>query len=508
MRRLNDMSINRKLTMLILASCITVLLLAGAVNIFAEIATTRKSLSDSLAIKADLLGRNSAAPLAFHRPEDADELSKTLSSLAADPHVILACVYDKNGNLFSEYVRKGQTVAPPASPPPLGKVFRDGYLEVARSVRLDGNDIGTIYLQSDLDELYSQIEMHAAIILVILVGSIILAIGVSPRLRQPIAEPILVLTNVARRVAQDRDYAVRARKTGTDEIGLLTDAFNQMLDEIETTHISLKTAKETAEAASQAKDQFLAVLSHELRTPLTPVLLTISLLQRNRQIPAEIREDIDTIRRHVELEARLIDDMLDVTRITRGKLQLHFESVDIHKKIQDAIAICLSERMSDVHISLEATRHHVSGDAGRLTQVFWNLMSNARKFTPPGSAIRIRSNNPSDGKIHIEISDTGVGIAPEMLPRIFNAFEQADASFVRQFGGLGLGLTIVKALVEAHRGSITAHSEGLGKGSTFAVTLDTIEVPSTGQATTPAKPTEPAASAGPLRVLLVEDHPM
>lgn len=508
MQRFRDMSINRKLTVLILTSCATVLVLAGVAMIAAEIATSRRFMVDELGVKADLVARASQAPLAFlHQSGDSEDLAKTLSALAVDPHILRACIYDKNGTIVGTYVRKDGNPQFPPHPSPMVRTFSSRYLEVTHPVMVDGNQLGTIYIRADLGRLYGQIEMHAAIILAILVGAILLTIAIAPRLRQPIAEPVLALAAVARRVAQDNDYSARAKKYGNDEVGLLTDAFNRMLGEIESTHTSLRVAKESAESANKAKDQFLAVLSHELRTPLTPVLLTTSLLQENHSLPAEVQDDVQTIRRHVELEARLIDDMLDLTRITRGKLQLHFEPADSHKIIKDAIKICLSDRMEDVTIALAAKDYYVRADPGRLTQVFWNLLSNARKFTPQGSKILVRSENPAPGRIRIQVIDSGIGIDPKALPRIFNAFDQVDSAVARRVGGLGLGLTIAKALVDAHGGTLVASSEGPGTGSTFTVELNTIPVPSNQPQPTSPDPLQSNSSAAvPLNLLLVEDH--
>ena len=266
----------------------------------------------------------------------------------------------------------------------------------------------------------------------------------------------------------------------------------------------LATAKEAAEAANRAKDQFLAMLSHELRTPLTPVLLTVSLLEHHQQLPKEVHDDLQTIRRQIELEARLIDDLLDLTRITQGRLQLNFETTDAHLLIRSALEICCPERMQDITLALEAQRRHVCADPARFQQIFWNLLSNASKFTPFGRPITIRSSNTDDGKIRIQVIDEGVGIEAAALPRIFNAFEQADPSLTRNFGGLGLGLTITKALVEYHGGTVRAESGGKGKGATFTVEMATL-------VSVPARPKRVASSPSapgraPLRILLVEDH--
>jgi len=261
-----------------------------------------------------------------------------------------------------------------------------------------------------------------------------------------------------------------------------------------------------AEAASKAKDHFLAALSHELRTPLTPVLLKVAELRQSPNTPSFLRADLRMIQRNVELEAKLIDDLLDLTRITRGKLSLHREVTDVHPLLRQAVGICADEAMAKrlrIDVQAGAAEHHVWGDEARLQQVFWNLLKNAVKFTPAGGAVEVRTDNDEPGRIRIDVIDRGIGIEPGTLPRLFNAFEQGDPSITRTLGGLGLGLAISKALVDQHGGTLTGVSAGRGKGATFTVTLDTVPPPPAGEVTAAA-----GSAQGPrsLRLLLVEDH--
>jgi two-component system CheB/CheR fusion protein len=232
----------------------------------------------------------------------------------------------------------------------------------------------------------------------------------------------------------------------------------------------LERAKETAEAASAAKDRFLANLSHELRTPLNPVLLWADDVLRHSNLPPEIADGLRMVCRNVELEARLIDDLLDLTRIARGKLQLDLQEADAHDLLNHAIEIVRADlkcRHIQVSLALDASSHRVSVDPPRLQQVFWNLLRNACKFSSENGTILVRTYNPSPNSISIEVVDNGVGIKPEFLNKIFDAFEQ----FETKSEGLGLGLAISKAIVETHGGSIAARSQGPGRGATFTVTL-------------------------------------
>jgi signal transduction histidine kinase/ActR/RegA family two-component response regulator len=266
--------------------------------------------------------------------------------------------------------------------------------------------------------------------------------------------------------------------------------------------------------ANAAKDQFLALLSHELRNPLTPVIAMVGELEASASQSPQTRQALEVIRRNVELEARLIDDLLDVTRIAKGKLQLTFETVCVHQILQRAHEICLEEinaRKQKVEFNLRAQRSFVSGDPARLQQIFWNVIKNSVKFTPEGGQIRIETTNPSAETIEIAIIDAGIGIEKEKLDRVFNAFEQGQSSITRRFGGLGLGLAISKAMVDAHDGAIHVQSGGKDQGSTFTVRLKTVPAPALSDNERPApRPSSPGKSGNgeqPLtRVLVVDDH--
>ena len=264
-----------------------------------------------------------------------------------------------------------------------------------------------------------------------------------------------------------------------------------------------EAARAEAERQSAAKDRFLAMLSHELRTPLTPVLASALTLEYETDLPASIRESLQLIRRNVELEARLIDDLLDLTRISKGKVQLNFEAVDAHRLLQNALKIYQTEidrKNLALNLDLAAEKAYLQADPARLQQIFWNLINNAVKFTPPKGQITISTTNRGDCELRVQIADTGLGIEPDALPKIFNAFEQGTRT---QSGGLGLGLAICKTLVEGHKGAITAESSGRNQGAKFTLTFPTCDKP--GVASVP-QVADKAAERRTMRVLLVEDH--
>lgn len=298
-------------------------------------------------------------------------------------------------------------------------------------------------------------------------------------------------------------YPIKPDGGTVTELVILLEDFTQRIE----TDAELHRAKEAAEAANAAKDQFLAVLSHELRNPLAPVLTTVNTMQSGPMTPDEFANALDVIQRNVELEARLIDDLLDITRVSRGKLHLDRHPIDAHLVLKHAVEICQPDARAKrllLTTSIHAPQHHVNADPARLQQVFWNILKNAVKFTPTGGSITVATRNDEHNRLLVEITDNGIGIEPHLIPRIFDAFEQANPAITRRFGGLGLGLAISKTLVEAHGGTLTAHSDGPDRGTTFTLTLHTVPAPAPA-----AKPRDaaPSANGWGKRILLVEDQP-
>ena len=317
-----------------------------------------------------------------------------------------------------------------------------------------------------------------------------------------------------------RDQGLRVRKDGStfeaeviitalrDDAGKIrgfSKVTRDVTDQIRSREFEAE--KSAAQKASKAKDDFLAALSHELRTPLTPALAAATYLQDNAEkLPPEFVEDVEIIKRNVQLQARLFDDLLDLTRIARGKLHLELEDCDVHTIIENALDMAdstIAAKQLNISTQLEAKEYHILADCIRLQQVFWNLINNAVKFTAQGGQITIRTFNDKSKRIHFEITDTGIGIEPQRLASLFQPFEQADPSVTRQFGGLGLGLAISKRLVDLHHGRIEADSRGRSFGATFKVTLDTLP---RGSAAIGLNHRGGGKTSKPLRILLVEDH--
>jgi PAS domain S-box-containing protein len=271
------------------------------------------------------------------------------------------------------------------------------------------------------------------------------------------------------------------------------------------TEHELRVAKETAETANKAKDQFLAMLSHELRTPLTPVLATLNLWEASEDVPAPLHSDVQMLRRSIELEARIIDDLLDLTRIARGMLSFSPENTDVHALIEFLVGLSQSEFQNKhlkIALHLNAPQSNVYTDASRLQQVLWNILRNAVKFTDIGGRVMIATANDGHGNIDIAVTDTGIGMTEETMSKLFIPFEQADPTRNRHYGGLGLGMAISNALVDLLKGKLSARSEGLGRGSTF-----TVSFPATEAAAQPTEPDSgPKVSRDKVKLLLVEDH--
>jgi PAS domain S-box-containing protein len=268
----------------------------------------------------------------------------------------------------------------------------------------------------------------------------------------------------------------------------------------------LRLAKEVAERSSAAKDDFLASLSHELRTPLTPALMAATVLEKDVGLPETARSDISLIRRNIELEARLIDDLLDLTLITHGKLSLHTDEINLHTCLNRAIEACQGDarqKRLNIQIELNARRTQIIGDSVRVQQVCSNVLRNAVKFTPERGTISLTTGNDDHNNVWIRITDSGIGFTHDQAARIFEPFAQGGRHVTRQFGGLGLGLAITRSIMHAHGGGIEAQSPGLNQGATFTLRFP-LAVEAGRKA---AKPVvrAPDHQSG-LNILLVEDH--
>jgi methyl-accepting chemotaxis protein len=387
----SNLPINRKLTAVILLTCTLALVVTGAAMIATEWMMSRQALVQNLTVQADLLGRNSTAPLSFHREEDAEEVSKTLSALQSDVHIVAACIYDKSQHRFGEYVRVGAVGNFPEQPPSDGHHFAGDALEISQPIVLEQARLGTIFLRADLGSIYGRLELHAAIVGLVLLATIAMAFVLSSRLRRPIAGPILALTDVAVKVAKTRDYSARAAKRGGDEVGLLSDAFNQMLGEIESAQSSLQKANDSMHAQTREVVDGINVLA----TSSTEIFGTSSQLASGSvQIASAVRETTATVEsvrqkvltssqtaRHVADSAQAVvqssltgkksveDTMevmerirLQVASIAQSMMRLSEQSQAIGQIIATVDDLAVQSNLLAVNASIEAAR---AGEQGK-----------------------------------------------------------------------------------------------------------------------------------------------
>jgi signal transduction histidine kinase len=305
-------------------------------------------------------------------------------------------------------------------------------------------------------------------------------------------------------VMQTENQSLLMLQSWTAALTITAMAIAAAIAERNRAQAAIKQQKEAVEAANKTKDNFLAMLSHELRTPLTPVIAALDALESETSPSEFAKSSLSMIRRNVELESQLIDDLLDLTRIAKDKLQLRFGSIDAHEVIADVVEICRAEaqdRRLNLRVNTRAGAHHILADSAKFQQIIWNLVKNSIKFTGENGEIMISTTNPEPQTLVINVKDTGIGIEPEIMSRIFDPFEQGEQAFQRRYGGLGLGLAISKSLTQAHGGTLAAQSNGRDQGSTFTLTMKTVSPP-----TRVVKFAAPPPDTRPLRILLVDDH--
>ena len=491
MRMFRHLPIRLKLIAMILTTCAASVVLASLGYLVIDFYQTRDELESDLRAQADLILQNSLAALEFN---DVDTARETLNTLASKPAIRVACLYQYNAHLFANYRQQGEESSCPPGALPEGTEFGSESVQLARDGVQDGNRFGSVVLRSDLTVLVRRGRAQLIVVGVLLVMALGLALLVSSRMQAIVSDPVIALANTAGEVTRRDDYSLRATRTTDDELGDLVDAFNRMLERIEVRETELSRAnedlrREVAERrraeqeraellvrereANRLKDEFLATLSHELRTPLNAILGWTKLLRAKAVPSPSIDRALEKVERNAQVQSRLIEDLLEVSRIVSGKLRLDYRPFDLITLCTTAVESmrpAAETRGVTIERRFERTSLPTSGDPDRLQQVIWNLLSNAVKFTPSGGHVSIAARRVGDVD-EIVVSDTGIGIDPAFLPNVFESFRQADASTTRAHGGLGLGLSIVRQLVALHGGEVLAESEGKDKGATFTVRL-------------------------------------
>jgi signal transduction histidine kinase/ActR/RegA family two-component response regulator len=416
-----------------------------------------------------------------------DTIQPGVEILRLRAQVERGCVYGKDGTLHGQYLRNGAEVCPPAVPEPGPWYVLDAVVPV-----VSGNDVvGYIYISRDWQILMRRLQTAGLSSLTVL----ILASGVmfllSHRLHRTISEPISRLASATAEMGRTGIYVLPPIEVAQDEVGQLVTSVSAMVDRVQqATHDLTRTnealrfeieerqlVEKEREAllrreqeANRIKDEFLATVSHELRTPLNAIVGWAQILSTTTPEPAIIAKAAASLHRNAQTQARVIDDLIDISRIVTGKLRVDPQPVDLRNVVEasvEAIRPMADHGRVALTVTLPADACVIMGDRARLQQVVWNLLSNAVKFAPAGRVlIEVRQE---DAHLDLIVSDDGQGIAPEFLPHVFDRFRQADSSVTRQHGGLGIGLAVVKELVELQGGTLKAESAGRGSGATFSI---------------------------------------
>jgi signal transduction histidine kinase/ActR/RegA family two-component response regulator len=510
--------IRRKLVVMALGVTAVVLAFALVALIVFDLWRFRFDSGEEISSLARMVAENTAPAVSFGDEEVAAE---TLATLRIRPSVRIACLFLPDGVTFASYRRSPDLICR-SDPHPHGWLVVSG----SAPVELKSRTLGSVYIERELVELPRRVGIAASGALLMLVIGGALAYGLAQRLQRAVSAPIVHLATAVRSVGpEQQQYTLPPLEASPDEVGDLTRAFVDMVDRVRASNARLLEANAEAQReiqerrrveaerevlllrereASRLKDEFLATVSHELRTPLNAMLGWAHVLMMSPPDPQRLTKGMSAIVRNGTAQARVIDDLMDVSRIITGKLQLRVSAVDLQVAMEEALEIirpAAEGKRIAVHVRPADTPCFVGGDLDRLRQIIWNLLANAVKFTPPDGTISVEVT-ATERDCRIDVTDNGVGIPPELLPHVFDRFRQGDGSTTREHGGLGLGLSIVKELTELHGGTVTATSGGTGHGATFTVRLPRVA--------SPREPAAPDTGVHPqlegVRVLAVDDN--
>jgi|CXWL01.1.fsa_nt_gi signal transduction histidine kinase/ActR/RegA family two-component response regulator len=473
-----NLSLRGKLLVLLVGTAGTALLLAGAGFFVYDYSSLRQETVENLTVLSAMMEENTRTALIFN---DSTSAEKTLAALKVHRNIVAAWILTGDGQIFARYLRADQ----PTDIPPVFGAPADGYLfvgdgiDLQRRIRWEQQAIGSFYLRADMSELESRLRHYALIFGLVVTSSLLVALLLASRLQRVVSQPIRDLAALEKRVTQEKDYTVRAKKAGNDEIGVLIDGFNEMLSEIAQRDAELTVARDKAEQANRSKSAFLANMSHELRTPLNAIIGYSEMLQEdakdlgNRGLEADLNK-IHAAGRHL---LGLINDVLDLSKIEAGKMDLYLETFDVPELLEvvvNTIEPLVHKNGNRLVIDCPDDLGVMHADVTRVRQVLINLLSNASKFTKDGTitlSLRRGPRGIGGGEwVSFRVEDSGIGMTPEQIGRLFQAFSQADASTTRRFGGTGLGLAISRHFCKMMGGSIHVDSI-LGKGSVFTVEL-------------------------------------
>ena len=482
--------IHRKLVITSMAKTTAVLLAAMITLLALDAFRFQRNATASAAALAAIVAENVRVAIVL---QDTADVTQTLSTVRLQLSVQTGCVYDAEGVLVSQYARDETSHCAAAMPTGIS------WSELAASapVERDGTTVGHVYVSLSWAALRTRMWTAGVTSLVVLILAALVMLFVSDRLHRGISDPITQLAAAARVMGQGETHPFPRIQAGSDEVGELVRAFEAMVDRVRTTNQNLtqtndalrREVEERREIeiqheaslvrereANRVKDEFLATVSHELRTPLNAIVGWTRILITTTPDADMVARAASSLHRNALAQARVIDDLIDISRIVTGKLRVVAEPVDLCQVVESAVeAIRPTAERAGITLTVDVPAEAcvINGDRDRLQQVVWNLLSNAVKFASRGT-VHIRLATDA-GMLRLVVSDTGIGIRPEFLPHVFDRFRQADATSTREHGGLGIGLAIAKELVELHGGSIRAESAGPGKGAAFTVQLPQAE---------------------------------